>query len=90
MAAAATPASSIATALADRVLAVPAGRASQMNAGAAACDSDLLLFLHADTALPERADELVRQALADRCAWGRFDVRLDSSRTHCCARSPAR
>ena len=70
----------IARALADVALAAPAGRASQMNAGAAACESELLLFLHADTALPEHADALARAALAGPHEWGRFDVRFDISR----------
>ena len=33
-----------------------------MNAGAAACPADVLLFLHADTGLPDNADVLVRRA----------------------------
>ncbi len=50
-----------------------AGRATQMNAGAAVASQPLLLFLHADTRLPENYfSELQR---AD--AWGRFDVRFD-------------
>lgn len=61
--------------LADRVLAAPAGRARQMNAGAAAARADVLLFLHADTQLPDGADHLVRRALV-AAAWGRFDVRI--------------
>lgn len=61
--------------LADRVLAAPRGRASQMNAGAAAARGDVLLFLHADTHLPENADRLVLDGLArSGHAWGRFDV----------------
>src|SRR5450759_4066715 len=39
--------------LADRVIAAQRGRAEQMNAGAAAATGDVLLFLHADTRLPE-------------------------------------
>jgi hypothetical protein len=35
-----------------------------------------LLFLHADTRLPPRADALVFRGLALR-AWGRFDVRIE-------------
>lgn len=62
---------------ADRVLAAPRGRASQMNAGAACASGDILLFLHADTRLPATALEDVVAATASR-AWGRFDVRLDS------------
>jgi glycosyltransferase involved in cell wall biosynthesis len=38
-----------------RVLEAPRGRAAQMNAGAAAAKGDVLLFLHADTALPPGA-----------------------------------
>ena len=64
--------------LADRVIAAPRGRAAQMNAGAAAATGDVLLFLHADTRLPENADRLVRDGLArSGRAWGRFDVRFD-------------
>jgi rSAM/selenodomain-associated transferase 2 len=64
--------------LTDRVLTAPRGRASQMNAGAAAARGDVLLFLHADTRLPENADRLVIDALAgSKRLWGRFDVRFD-------------
>ena len=59
-----------------RVLIAERGRARQMNAGAQACGRALLLFLHADTRLPEAADAVVCAALAVQ-AWGRFDVRID-------------
>ena len=59
-----------------RVLIAERGRARQMNAGAQACGRALLLFLHADTRLPEAADAMVRAALAVQ-AWGRFDVHID-------------
>ncbi len=72
-----TPA--LATRLADRILRAPRGRAAQMNAGAAVATGSALLFLHADTRLPDNADELVAAALARR-NWGRFDVRIDSGR----------
>lgn len=62
--------------LVDRVLRAPRGRARQMNAGAAAARGDALLFLHADTRLPEGADAMVAAALATR-TWGRFDVRIE-------------
>lgn len=65
--------------LADRVVSASRGRALQMNAGAHAATGDALLFLHADTRLPERADALVARALETH-AWGRFDVRIDSAR----------
>jgi rSAM/selenodomain-associated transferase 2 len=68
---------SLAAPLSDAIIAAPRGRARQMNAGAAACDAPTLLFLHADTRLPERADALVQAALARAHAWGRFDVRIE-------------
>jgi rSAM/selenodomain-associated transferase 2 len=57
------------------------GRALQMNAGAAQANGEVLLFLHADTRLPENALRHIDVALAqkDHC-WGRFDVRI-SGRT---------
>jgi rSAM/selenodomain-associated transferase 2 len=66
---------------ADRVLAAARGRASQMNAGAAAAAGDILLFLHADTRLPAGADDLVCKALASgERVWGRFDVKIEGRR----------
>ena len=67
---------SLARPLADRVITAPRGRASQMNTGARAARGEALLFLHADTRLPEDADLLVTAALG-RAAWGRFDVRIE-------------
>lgn len=65
---------------ADLAFVAPQGRARQMNAGAAACTADILLFLHADTRLPPNADTLVRRALRAGPEWGRFDVAIDSPR----------
>lgn len=65
---------------ADLAFRAPRGRGAQMNAGAAACPADTLLFLHADTQLPGDADALIESALRGRCDWGRFDVRIDSRR----------
>ncbi|HEU0298081.1 MAG TPA: TIGR04283 family arsenosugar biosynthesis glycosyltransferase [Longimicrobium sp.] len=63
--------------LADLVVASGRGRAAQQNAGAAAAAGEVLLFLHADTLLPPRADEAVIGGLAaSGKGWGRFDVRL--------------
>ncbi len=70
----------LARALADHVLLAPRGRAAQMNAGAKNCRADVLLFLHADTALPPAADQLIAQAIHAGNSWGRFDVRIDGSR----------
>jgi rSAM/selenodomain-associated transferase 2 len=41
------------------------GRGVQQNAGARKADGDILVFLHADTVLPQGAFDLVRQTLAD-------------------------
>ena len=61
----------------DRVVSAPRGRASQMNAGAAIAHGGVLLFLHADTQLPQGADAKLLDGLAStRRAWGRFDVRI--------------
>ena len=71
-----TPA--LAALLADRVLAAPKGRARQMNSGAEAAGGEVLLFLHADTRLPERADGMVLDGLAaGGRVWGRFDVHIE-------------
>jgi rSAM/selenodomain-associated transferase 2 len=52
-----------------------------MNAGARTPEAqaaDVLLFLHADTRLPDDADRTLLRALARtaRC-WGRFDITID-------------
>jgi rSAM/selenodomain-associated transferase 2 len=71
-----TPARASAAGL--RVLRGPTGRARQMNAGARAAGGDVLLFLHADTVLPENALAAVVAALdGARRVWGRFDVRIE-------------
>lgn len=68
----------VATPLADRVIGGPRGRARQMNAGARQAAAARLLFLHADTRLPEHADARVAAALAAHpLAWGRFDVAIE-------------
>jgi rSAM/selenodomain-associated transferase 2 len=68
---------------ADAVVPAPRGRARQMNAGARhplAAESDVLLFLHADTQLPADADRLILRTLANaRNVWGRFDVSIAGS-----------
>lgn len=61
----------------DLAMRASRGRARQMNAGAAAAQGDILLFLHADTMLPPHALDLLASALADGSRqWGRFDVRI--------------
>ena len=65
---------------ADAVVSVSRGRATQMNAGARLARGDVLLFLHADTRLPESADLLITTSLDDeRRIWGRFDVAIEGT-----------
>lgn len=67
----------LAQALADRVLEANPGRAEQMNAGARNAAGDVLLFLHADSRLPDAADAVIERGLATGVSvWGRFDVRI--------------
>ena len=75
----------LAAPLADRIVPSPPGRARQANAGAAAATGTVLLFLHADTRLPDDAADAVAGALEDGGPgrdrwrgreWGRFDVRI--------------
>ena len=64
----------------DRIVAAQRGRARQMNAGAAVATGDVLLFLHADTLLPNDADALVNEALGETgSGWGHFSVRLSGT-----------
>lgn len=68
----------VAAPLANQVVTAPRGRAVQMNTGAALAKGDVLLFLHADTVLPDGADRLIEAALdGGKRAWGRFDVRIE-------------
>jgi rSAM/selenodomain-associated transferase 2 len=52
------------------------GRARQMNAGARASMSEVLVFLHVDTKLPPRALYQIENHLSQKSGWGRFDVRI--------------
>lgn len=62
---------------ADLVITSQRGRSVQMNAGAARARGEILLFLHADTRLPESADALIVDGLTrSRRGWGRFDVTI--------------
>jgi rSAM/selenodomain-associated transferase 2 len=69
----------IAKSLRIEVVSAAAGRARQMNAGAAVASGDILLFLHADTHLPTSFDTLVRQALQNAgTVAGAFELRIDA------------
>lgn len=58
----------------------PASRGGQLNRGAAALDTEILLFLHADTRLPAGALDEVRSAIAAGHVGGGFQVRFASDR----------
>jgi rSAM/selenodomain-associated transferase 2 len=62
--------------LCDRVVVTPSGRALQMNAGAREAGGEVLIFLHADTALPPDAAEVVVESIKHH-VWGRFDVEIE-------------
>ncbi len=49
-----------------------------MNAGASHSQAEVLLFLHADTHLPDTSRHAIEEALGDpACVGGRFDVRFE-------------
>jgi len=57
-----------------------AGRARQMNAGAALCLSDILLFVHADTLIDSSHLQSIRKMMEnDVFVGGRFDVALSGN-----------
>jgi rSAM/selenodomain-associated transferase 2 len=62
--------------LADQVLISKKGRARQMNVAAQHAQGDILLFLHADTFLPDGALTLIEKKMTNGRKWGRFDIRL--------------
>lgn len=69
----------LARGLADKMIDALPGRARQMNAGAREAKGSILLFLHADTVLPDGAVEEMGAALdRSKRIWGRFDVRIGS------------
>jgi rSAM/selenodomain-associated transferase 2 len=59
-----------------RVVSAPRGRGQQLNAGARVAHGDVLLFLHADTQLPDDARDWIEQVLAEpTVVAGAFRVR---------------
>ncbi len=61
--------------LADNIISSEKGRARQMNLGASHASGELLIFLHADTYLPENALQLIEGRIGNK-QWGRFDIQL--------------
>ncbi|WP_319471934.1 TIGR04283 family arsenosugar biosynthesis glycosyltransferase [uncultured Pseudodesulfovibrio sp.] len=62
-----------------RVESLP-GRGIQMNAGAKCATGDILLFLHADTLLPQNAFADIRRAVKGGAVGGAFSLSIDSPR----------
>lgn len=63
-----------------RILETIPGRAHQMNMGAKAATGEILLFLHADTQLPERFEKWVRQVLDEpNIIAGAFELKIAAS-----------
>lgn len=67
----------LASPLANKVITSAKNRSIQMNKGAGQATGDLLIFLHADTILPENSLRLIEQEISPTRQWGRFDIRLD-------------
>ena len=62
------------------VLTAPRGRGLQMNAGAVITCGEVILFLHADTRLPDNALTLIEAALqAPDVCGGNFSLRFEGS-----------
>ncbi len=61
---------------ADKVIQSKKGRARQMNAGAIQATAEMLIFLHADTRLPDQALLFISQS---HQPWGRFDIKLSGT-----------
>lgn len=72
----------VAEAAGARVIVTGPNRARQMNVGAEAAVGDVLLFLHADTILPEEYAQAVEDALADHeVVVGAFSLAVDAAPT---------
>lgn len=70
----------VAERLGARVISGPPGRGPQLNRGASASNANGLLFLHADTVLPDGAVGAIENALASGAVGGGFKVRFASPR----------
>jgi rSAM/selenodomain-associated transferase 2 len=59
----------------------PKGRGTQLNCGAREATGDILIFLHADTRLPETAINLISRIMDnENYSGGAFDLSIDSPR----------
>ncbi len=64
----------------DLIIRSDKGRARQMNAGALEAKTNLLLFLHADTLLPDNFLDLLEGFRKSPYRWGRFNVSLSGNK----------
>ncbi len=65
----------------DQLVISKRGRALQMNKGAKVATGDVLLFLHADTVLPDDGIAAIMNTVnLGQDTWGRFDVCLSGNR----------
>lgn len=63
-----------------KIISSEKGRSIQMNAGASVAKSEILLFLHADTFLPENAFNLIIECMQDQqVVAGSFYLRFDDN-----------
>jgi len=62
--------------LVDQLTISGSGRARQMNVGAMKAQGEYLLFLHADTQLPDEFETLFQAAIAKHRLWGFFRLSL--------------
>lgn len=70
----------VALAMGARVVVSARGRSHQMNRGAKVAKNPILLFLHADTRLPEGFEQAIRQTLAQPgVVAGAFRLTIDGS-----------
>ncbi len=61
----------------DRIFSSPKGRAMQMNLGANRASNNILVFLHADTQVPQNFTEcIVNSLMSKQYYWGFFKVKL--------------
>ena len=71
----------VSTALADRLVRAPRGRASQMRAGAAVANGTVIWLLHADSLPVDGADRLILGCLSRPAVqWGRFNIEFSGER----------
>ena len=67
----------LASSLGARIVTCAPGRGGQLDAGARVASGGIMLFLHADTGLPDGAFEAMRRSLADvRLVGGNFRMRF--------------